>query len=114
EALGIGAEEVAGVEHFFPGKRARAKRTRCRYLVLPIALHDVSTADDKLTDSLGSDARALVVDDERLGGRDGDPHRPRTTIKLDRRQIGAAFALGHAIHRIEPHAGKELAEPRDM
>ncbi|MCY1236531.1 hypothetical protein D9M72_491890 [compost metagenome] len=74
----------------------------------------MGTANDEFAGNARRHAFALVIDDERLGVRDRDADRTRPAVEFFRRQIGAALALRQPVHRIEPGAREELAEPRNM
>ena len=71
-------------------------------------------ADDELTGVPNGDVQALVVDDVSFTAPDGDADRCGTRLELCRRQIGAALALGEAIHREQGRRRKQLLQARDV
>ena len=75
EALSVGAEKIARVQHALPFVRAGAKRAGGGFGVLPVALHDVCAANDELAHDAGRGAVAGIVDDVGFGAGNGDADR---------------------------------------
>ncbi len=114
KAVGIGSEEVAGVQNLFPGVGAGAQRSVGGVGVAPIALHHMGAANDEFADHVRPDLFAIVVDDIGFGAGNGDAHRRRPRLQLAGRQVCAALAFGEAVHGIKPRRRKQLLKALDM
>ena len=102
------------MERLLPGKFSGPQRAVGSGLVAPVALHHMRSADDKLAHLARRNVVARIVEHHRLGVGNSDADGAGPCVKLLRRQIGAALALGLPVHRIEPHAGEERLQPCDM
>ncbi|MCY1410056.1 hypothetical protein D9M71_254190 [compost metagenome] len=106
---------VPGIQHAFPRIAPRLELERSGYRVAPIAGHDRGATNHQLSDLMRLiDTLVLLIHQPQLGVGNGNADTARFAVDVFRWQVGAALALGQAIHRENQRLGKQRLHLGDM